>query len=197
LAGRRAGGRAAGSVASAGQCRGHLDGQLVGLVRLVRLRPAGRYSHRAAVHRGRFGSGLAPGPPVRPGHPRSTTLATRPGSTARSATRPPSTHPLSTGRVRASSAPCHGCVTVMVVSRSRRRSRRREVENRDMRPTTHARSAPIAVRAERATHDPSRPRDRLYTVVTPVLAVLLLPSAVVRHPDRAGRVHAACRTSAR
>ncbi|MEV1174431.1 hypothetical protein [Nonomuraea sp. NPDC049784] len=38
---------------------------------------------------------------------------------------------------------------------------------------------------------PPRPRDRLYAAVTLVLAVLLLPVALARHPSRAREL--ACR----
>ncbi len=81
----------------------------------------------------------------------------------------------------------------MVVSRSRRRwppSR-----NRDTRRTTHAHSAPIVVVMNEPRALPPRPRDRLFAAVTLVLAVLLLPVALARHPGRAREL--ACRWALR
>lgn len=54
-----------------------------------------------------------------------------------------------------------------------------------MRRTTYAHSAPIVVVMNEPHALPPRPRDRLYAVVTLVLAVLLLPAALARHPGRA------------
>lgn len=53
-----------------------------------------------------------------------------------------------------------------------------------MRRTTHAHSAPIVVVMDERQL-PLRLRDRVYAVVTLVLAVLLMPVALVRQPGRA------------
>jgi zinc D-Ala-D-Ala carboxypeptidase len=64
-----------------------------------------------------------------------------------------------------------------------------------MRRTTHAHSAPIVVVMDEPRALPPRPRDRLFAAVTLVLAVLLLPVALARHPGRAREL--ACRWALR